>query len=47
MTWEEREKSADIRVELVSGPGWALNVLHGVVSSVLSSSVGLCWSRCD
>lgn len=24
-----------------------LSVLHGVVSSVLSSSVVLCWSRCD
>lgn len=26
---------------------WALSVLHGVVSSVLSSSVVLCWSQCD
>lgn len=47
MTWEEREKKADIRVEVVNGPDWALSVLHGVVSSVLSSSVVLCWSQCD
>lgn len=47
MTWEEREKKADIRVEVMNGPDWALSVLHGVVSSVLSSSVVLCWSQCD
>lgn len=30
-----------------NGPDWALSVLEGVVSSVLSSSVVLCWLQCD
>lgn len=42
-----REKKADIHVEVMNGPDWALSVLHGVVSSVLSSSVVLCWSQRD
>lgn len=36
--WEETQK----RVKNKNGPDWALSVLHGVVSSVLSSSVVLC-----
>lgn len=41
--WEETQK----RVKNKNGPDWALSVLHGVVSSVLSSSVVLCWIQCD
>lgn len=36
-----------IRGKSKDGPDWALNVLDGVVSSVLSSSVVLCWLQCD
>lgn len=38
--WEETHKKQN-------GPDWALSVLDGVVSSVLSSSVVLCWLQCD
>lgn len=30
-----------------NGPDWALSVLGGVVSSVSSSSVVLCWLQCE
>lgn len=40
--WEETQG-----VKNKNGPDWALSVLHGVVSSVLSSSVVLCWIQCD
>lgn len=49
--WGERarEKSWNPcgRKQKQNGPDWALSVLDGVVSSVLSSSVVLCWIQCD
>lgn len=54
MRWKEQERKAEFHVggntrgkKNKNGPDWALSVLHGVVSSVLSSSVVLCWIQCD
>lgn len=48
---KEQERESELHVgethKPKNGPDWALSVLGGVVSSVSSSSVVLCWLQCE